>query len=156
MRCGRSSGDPASSPPLTHPSIVVTDDLEPYARLKLHILNLGHTFLAEIWLRDRRPADETVGAILKDAAIKGRLEQFFRDEIVRGFAARNMEREATHYVASTIERFENPFLNHPLRDIAQNHAIKIARRADAFIAWVQEKAPTLPLPQLMALVKTHH
>ncbi len=142
--------------PLTHPSIVVTDDLEPYARLKLHILNLGHTILAEIWLRDRRPADETVGMILKDPAIKGRLDMVYRDEIVPGFAARGMGDEAARYVVSTVERFENPFLNHPLRDIAQNHAIKITRRADAFIAWVREKAPAMKLPQLTVLVESHH
>lgn len=147
---------PGFVPPLTHPCIVVTDDLEPYARLKLHILNLGHTFLAEIWRRDRRSADETVGAMLKDAAVKGQLERLYRDEIIPGFAARGLEIEAIAYVASTIERFENPFLDHPLRDIAQNHLIKITRRADAFIAWVHERAPTLAFPQLTALITAHH
>ncbi len=38
--------------PCEHPCIVLADDLEPYERLKLHILNLGHTFLAEIWQRE--------------------------------------------------------------------------------------------------------
>lgn len=147
---------PGFVPPLTHPAIVVTDDLQPFARLKLHILNLGHTYLAEIWRRDGRPADETVGAILKDPAIKAQLETLYRDEIVPGFAARGMADEATDYVLSTIERFENPFLDHPLRDIAQNHAIKIARRADAFIAWVRERNPSLALPRLTALVASYH
>lgn len=141
--------------PLTHPSIVVTDDLEPYGRLKLHILNLGHTFLAEIWRRARRPADETVRAILSEAAIKGQLEHLYRAEIVPGFAARGMEKEASSYVASTIERFENPFLDHPLRDIAQNHAIKVMRRADAFIAWAREKSPSMEFPQLAALIAAY-
>ena len=142
---------PGFVPPLTHPCIVVTDDLEPYARLKLHILNLGHTYLAEIWRRSGRPADETVGTILQDPAIKGQLETLYRDEIVPGFAARAMADAARAYVVSTVERFENPFLDHPLRDIAQNHAIKIARRADAFIAWVRERDPGLALPRLTAL-----
>ena len=35
--------------PCRHPAIVVTNDLRPYLRLKLFILNLGHTYLAEVW-----------------------------------------------------------------------------------------------------------
>jgi tagaturonate reductase len=44
----------------THPAIVMTDDLEPFERLKLYILNLGHTVLAEEWLRAGCRAGETV------------------------------------------------------------------------------------------------
>ena len=36
-------------PPILHPAIVYTNDLRPFERLKLHILNLGHTVLAETW-----------------------------------------------------------------------------------------------------------
>jgi tagaturonate reductase len=137
--------------PFAHPSVIITDNLEPYARLKLHILNLGHTILAESWLRDRRRPDETVGMILKDAAIRERLERIYRDEVIPGFAARGMRDDATRYVASTIERFENPFLDHPLRDIAQNHTLKVERRIAAFMAWVREREPSTALPQLTAL-----
>jgi len=35
--------------PCEHPAIKRVDDLEPYERLKLHILNLGHTVMAEHW-----------------------------------------------------------------------------------------------------------
>ena len=76
--------------PLQHPAVVVTDDLDPYARLKLHILNLGHTILADIWLRDRRPAEETVGMILADPPIRARLMQIYEAEVIPGFAARGM------------------------------------------------------------------
>ena len=43
--------------PCRHASITVTGDLKPYERLKLFILNLGHTYLAEIWARGGRRAD---------------------------------------------------------------------------------------------------
>ena len=42
--------------PCRHPAIVVAADLKPYERLKLFILNLGHTYLAEIWEQGRRRA----------------------------------------------------------------------------------------------------
>jgi tagaturonate reductase len=37
--------------PCEHEDIVVTDDLARYERLKLYLLNLGHTFIAEQWLK---------------------------------------------------------------------------------------------------------
>jgi len=142
--------------PLQHPSVIVTDDLEPFARLKLHILNLGHTILAEMWLRDRRPPDETVGMILGDPAVRIQLMQIYRCEVIPGFGARDMFDAASRYVASTIERFENPFLQHPLRDIAQNHAIKVARRIGAFIDWVRERDASSSMPRLSALAQAYH
>ena len=33
-------------------AIVVAADLKPYERLKLFILNLGHTYLAELWAKE--------------------------------------------------------------------------------------------------------
>jgi tagaturonate reductase len=44
-------GQPGLELPCRHASITVTRDLKPYERLKLFILNLGHTYLAEIWAR---------------------------------------------------------------------------------------------------------
>ena len=79
-------------PPFTHPAIVMTDNLEPFERLKLHILNLGHTVLAEEWTRHGRPADETVARFLSDAAIAQRLTEIYASEVVPGFAARGMKR----------------------------------------------------------------
>ena len=137
--------------PLQHPDVIVTEDLEPYARLKLHILNLGHTTLAQIWLADRRPAEETVAMILADPPVRARLMQIYEAEVIPGFAARGMRDAASDYVSRTMERFENPFLQHPIRDIAQNHRIKIERRVRAFIAWVHECEPALALPRLTTL-----
>ena len=50
--------------PCTHPAIILADDLEPFERLKLHILNLGHTVLADLWQTSQGPADQTVRAML--------------------------------------------------------------------------------------------
>ncbi|AWB20457.1 D-mannonate oxidoreductase [Methylobacterium currus] len=141
--------------PCEHPCIVLADDLEPFERLKLHILNLGHTFLAEIWRREARPGPETVREILADPAIRARLDALYRDEVVPGFAARGMEAEATDYVAATLDRFRNPFLNHRIADIAQNHVQKVERRVHAFLDWVEEAGASLPAPALRALAAAY-
>ena len=138
--------------PCTHESIVLTDDLEPYERLKLHILNLGHTFLAEIWQREGRPTDETVRAILADAGIRARLDALYQNEVLPGFAANGADDEARTYVATTLERFLNPFLDHRIADIAQHHPEKVARRIHAFLAWVEKAggAPEAPVLRQIA------
>lgn len=129
-------GEASYQVPFTHPAIVVTDDLEPYTRLKLHILNLGHSFLAEIWQTEKRPSGETVREILSDGAIRKRLTDLYNEEVIPGFASHGMGDAAASYVLTTMERFQNPFLNHRLSDIAQNHLLKIERRVSDFIVWI--------------------
>ncbi|MGO7251586.1 mannitol dehydrogenase family protein, partial [Rhizobium brockwellii] len=57
--------------PFPHPDIVLTDDLERYERLKLHILNLGHSWLAARWHDGGGAADLTVRACPHPPAPRG-------------------------------------------------------------------------------------
>lgn len=141
-------------PPFKHPKIIYTDDLEPFLRLKLHILNLGHTLLAEIWKNEHRRENETVAEILLDTNIKHRLLQVYNEEIIPGFGVQGMADEATQYVTTTMERLENPFLNHRLSDIAQNHSIKIERRIIDFIAWVKKRDTSLSFQHLTTFIQS--
>ena len=131
---------PGLTTPCTHPNIQVVDDLTPYEKLKLHILNLGHTVLADCWLKENRPADETVKALLQDARVRQRLLSLYRDEVIPGFAAKGLGSEAEAYAVETLERFDNPFLDHRLRDIANHHAEKLVRRIVDFHAWTPDVA----------------
>ena len=85
---------PGLTVPCEHPAIVLTDDLEPFERLKLHILNLGHTVLADLWQQQRRAPDETVRSLLDDDSVRRWLEDVYRREVVPGFARRGMRSEA--------------------------------------------------------------
>jgi tagaturonate reductase len=129
--------------PCSHPSIVVTDDISTFAHLKLFILNLGHTFLTEGWLKSDLPRDMTVRELIALPVHRDRLLALYQQDVIPGFAKRDMGDEAEAYVAATIERFENPFLNHRLSDIADNHAEKIRRRAGGFLEWSGASSPTL-------------
>ena len=89
--------------------------------------------------------------ILSDPVIKKRLVDLYREEVVPGFSGYGMAEAATTYVAKTLERFENPFLNHRLSDIAQNHRLKLDRRVVDFIAWIRKRNPAANVAKLEAL-----
>ena len=125
---------PGLRPVCRHPDLVVTPDFARYERLKLYILNLGHTWLAERWLLERRPPDETVLEALTDPDLAASLDALYDEEVLPVFVALGLGDAATAYRRTTLERFRNPFLRHRLRDIAANHEAKKQRRFAALIA----------------------
>ena len=139
--------------PIRHPVVRMVDDLAPFERLKLHILNLGHTVLADIWRKEGRAADETVRAILEDAAVSRMLAAIYVEEVTPGFALYEMGREAQDYVAATMERFQNPFLEHRLADIFQHHDVKLRRRVAAFLEWMRRRDLGFAAPRLTAILQ---
>lgn len=139
--------------PCRHPSIVVTDDLDRFERLKLHLLNLGHTYLAERWIRGERPAQETVRQIMEDAEIRGDLESVWHDEVLPVLSADGLNADAVAYIADVRDRFLNPFLAHRLSDIAGNHAEKKSRRLQPIVARATELGLTIEQPHLHAAMK---
>lgn len=114
--------------PCEHPQIVVTDRLEPYERRKLFLLNLGHSFLAEQWLRAERPRDETVLQAMADPALSAQLEALWEEEVLPVFRALGEEAQSRAYLDQVRDRFNNPYLAHRIADIAQNHGEKKRRR----------------------------
>jgi tagaturonate reductase len=114
--------------PCEHEDIVLTDDLAHYERLKLLLLNLGHTMLAELWLADQSAADTNVRDAMRNEAWRTVLESTWRDEVLPVFDALGKHDAARAYLVEVRDRFENPFLDHRLSDIARNHAEKKQRR----------------------------
>jgi tagaturonate reductase len=124
--------------PCKHPCIVVTDDLPAVERFKLYLLNLGHTYLAERWIVDRRAPGETVFEAMNDPALRAELEAVWRDEVLPVFDALGDGTQARAYLVTLRERFGNPFLAHRLSDIAGNHLHKKQRRIGALLALADE------------------
>lgn len=142
---------PGLALPFTHPDIIETDDLERYERLKLHILNLGHSWLAARWKARGEAADQTVRAALADPDTRAALDRVMAEEVIPGFAARGLAEEARAYAATTLERFGNPFLDHRLSDIFAGHAAKLDKRIGAFLSWVDATEQSIAMPELRAL-----
>lgn len=110
--------------PCRHPDLVVTKDLSPYLRLKLFILNLGHTYMAELWRARAMPAEMTVREAMTDPVLRPALDDLYDEEVLPVFAAIGLGSQAPAYRDTVVERFSNPFLNHRFTDIIVNHEAK--------------------------------
>jgi tagaturonate reductase len=138
--------------PCRHEAIVVTDNLARYERLKLFILNLGHTFLAQVWKARGGRADLTVREAMQDPHLRPPLDALYDEDVLPIFAALGMTDEAQAYRRSVVERFSNPFLDHRMADIYVNHAAKARRRYGGLIALAESDAPKANLKKLKALL----
>jgi tagaturonate reductase len=141
--------------PFSHPAMIVTDDLPRFERLKLHILNLGHSWLAERWHCAGAVPDATVRRALADADTLAGLRRLYRDEVVPGFAARSLGDAAATYVGETLNRFANPFIEHRLADIHTSHAVKVSKRVGSFVDWIDASGDAPPMPELRALAQRY-
>jgi tagaturonate reductase len=141
--------------PCRHPAIVLTDDLMRHERLKLFLLNLGHTLLADGWLKGRLAADMTVLQAMQDPAQRGPLEEAWQHEVLPVLDALGQGEQAREYLVGLRERLLNPFLAHRLADIAQNHEQKKARRVRPLIELAHLYAPDLAQPRLNAVMAAH-
>ena len=139
--------------PCVHEAVVLTDDLQRYERLKLYLLNLGHTFLAERWQCDALPADQTVFEAMNDPPLRAALEALWADEVLPVFDALGMRGDAQAYLVDLRDRLLNPFLVHRIADIAQNHAEKLQRRFAPVVQLARQLVPQLPQTRLRAALQ---
>jgi len=140
--------------PCRHDAITLTDDLARFERLKLFLLNLGHTVLAELWMTGRHADDMTVLQAMQEASLRDALEATWQQEVVPVFDALGEGDAARAYLVALRERLLNPFLAHRLADIAQHHAQKKARRIAPLVDLARLHAPGLAQPRLRALLPT--
>lgn len=102
--------------------IVWTDDVKPYKKRKVRILNGAHTSMVPAALMYGLT---TVGEAMKDPAVRPFLERIVKEEILPVIGEGNGNRE---FAESVFERFENPFIRHRLQSIALNSVSKFTVR----------------------------
>ncbi len=146
---------PGLEAPCRHADIVVTDDLKRYERLKLFILNLGHTWLAEIWRRRDGAPVMTVREAMADGAMVFELGDLYEKEVLPVFARIGMEEEARAYRDTVIDRFRNPFLVHRLAEIFNNHEAKKQRRFGGLIELAEASNSHVSQPRLRAALASN-
>ncbi|RAH38401.1 mannitol dehydrogenase [Halomonas sp. SL1] len=115
--------------PCRHPDVQRVDDLAPYEQRKLHMLNLSHTWLVHRW-RELGLEDHIrfVREAMEETRLRKELESLLDEEVVPVLDQHLPGMGLEQYKATVLERFTNPFLDHALADIAQNHEEKLNRR----------------------------
>jgi tagaturonate reductase len=110
---------------LKHPAVVWVADVQPYFLRKVRILNAAHTAMVG---RAKARGIATVREAVLDPEIGGWLRRLLFDEIVPTVADRVVD--AAGFARQTLERFENPFIEHKFSDIAKYHAAKMQIRLE--------------------------
>lgn len=138
--------------PCTHENIVLTDDLRSHERLKLFFLNLGHSWLADQWLIEQRALSETVLDAMQDSRTRAAVDAVWEEEVMPVFDAMGLRARAEDYLTSVRERFCNPYLDHRIADIAQNHIAKVKRRVLPLIELANSLSMANAQPRLRGLL----
>ena len=135
-------------------NIVWTDDVKPYKKRKVRILNGGHTSMV---LGAYLYGLTTVGECLKDETVSAFLKKCIFDEIVPTLG--NTETDI-NFGKAVLERFANPFIKHQLLSIALNSVSKFQVRVLPTILEYKEKygayppALTFSMAALIAFYRT--
>jgi tagaturonate reductase len=134
-------------------NVVWTGDISPYRLLKVRILNGGHTFLAMV---GTALGVALVRDCLEHPALKPALLGLYADEIIPALPMPGAEGSA--YARTILDRFDNPFMEHKLQDIALNSVSKWrARLLPSAVDYTARKgsAPALIAFSLAALVQRY-
>lgn len=118
------SGDfPAGRPPWEEAGAVIVEDLEPFERRKLWMLNGAHSLMA---YAGRLRGHATVSEALEDSAVSDWVEQLWEAAAAH---LQDPELDIPSYRAALRARFENPRIAHHLAQIGVDGSVKLAARA---------------------------
>ena len=126
-------------------NVIWTDDVTPYKKRKVRILNGAHTSMV---LAARMYGLSTVGECLKDEKVNAMLKKTLFEEIVPTLG--NTEEDIS-FANAVLERFANPFVKHQLLSIALNSVSKFKARVLPTILEYKEKFGKLPKCLTMSL-----
>ena len=118
------SGDfPAGRPPWEDAGVLIVEDLEPFERRKLWMLNGAHSLLA---YAGQLRGHKTVAEAMTDSAVSGWVEELW-DAAAAHLQA--PELRVDDYRKALRARFENPRIAHHLAQIGMDGSLKLAVRA---------------------------
>ena len=119
-------------------NVVWTDNVDPYKKRKVRILNGAHTSMV---LGAHLYGLQTVGECLKDAKVSALLKKCIFDEIIPTIGDTEDNRK---FGSAVLERFANPFIKHMLLSIALNSVSKFKARVLPTILEYKEKFGKYP------------
>lgn len=127
--------------------MVIASDIRKFKELKLRLLNGSHTFSCGLAVLC---GFATVKEAMQHPGFVRYLNILMREELVPAVVGDHIgEAEATRFAGTVIDRFSNPFLDHPWLNISLNYTSKMEMRNVALIQRFSERRQSPPI--LMAL-----
>jgi tagaturonate reductase len=131
-------------------NVKLVDDITPYKKRKVGILNGGHTTLVPVALL---AGLEAVGPAVDDEGVGRFLRAAIADDIIPALGMDRKELEA--YADDVILRFRNPAIHHRLASIALNSWSKFAARVmPQLLRYIEINAGRMPRRLVLALAAT--
>jgi tagaturonate reductase len=131
-------------------NVKLVDDITPYKKRKVGILNGGHTTLVPVALL---AGLEAVGPAVDDQGTGAFLRAAIAEEIIPALGMDRKELEA--YADDVILRFRNPAIHHRLASIALNSWSKFAARVmPQLLRYIDVNAGRMPRRLVLALAAT--
>ncbi len=124
--------------------VEIVEAVQPYRRLKLHVLNASHSALAYLGLAR---GHEFVRQAIADRDLSAFLDTLIAQEVAPALAGLPV----ASYWASTRARFANPAVDHRLDQIAQDGPFKLAQRV--FPLMIANRQAGLPFAHLAAIAR---
>ena len=123
-------------------NIVWTDDVAPYKKRKVRILNGAHTgFVLGAYLA----GEDIVRDCMNDEVIKGFMNKMLYDEVIPTLPLD--KNDLLNFAAAVSDRFNNPFVNHELMSISLNSTSKWkARNMPSFLEYIKGKRCSARVP----------
>lgn len=123
-------------------NVVWTDNVDPYKKRKVRILNGAHTSMV---LAARLYGLDTVGECMKDEKVSSLLRKSVFEEIIPTIGDTEDNRK---FGEAVFERFANPFIKHQLLSIALNSVSKF--RARVLPTILEYKAKNGQYPKILS------
>jgi tagaturonate reductase len=131
-------------------NVKLVDDITPYKKRKVGILNGGHTTLVPVALL---AGLEAVGPAVDDAQVGSFLRAAIDEEIIPALEMDRAELEA--FAADVLRRFRNPAIHHRLASIALNSWSKFAARVmPQLLRYAERGDGHLPRRLVLAMAAT--
>ena len=126
-------------------NVVWADDVKPYKKIKVRILNGAHTALVAGALLS---GIETVGEAMNDEVASAFLEKCMKEEILPTIGENE---ESISFASNVFDRFRNPFIQHKWRSIALNSVSKFSVRVLPTLLECKNKSGKYPKGLTLAL-----
>lgn len=131
-------------------NVVWTNDVSPYKKRKVRVLNGAHTAMVFPALLCGL---KTVGEALRDEQVSGFLNKALFSYILPALGDTEDNRAFAYDV---LERFRNPYIQHQLRSIALNSVSKFSVRVLPTMLDCREKDGVFPRPLTLSLAALLH